>query len=231
MNYSVITEFCILFLLSWPFWQTLLLSMGAGHSIKLRSGLLMLVALWIAYIYFAVVVGFDKPILGNFGPARPLLYLFISAFLAWYFRDVLLGRGVSQHLLIAFQLVRPIGMVFVLEASRGSMPGIFAHPAGWGDLLAGSLAAFVLFRYWGQTIPDKWILIVAIVGILDFVSAFFFGFTSSSNPVQLFSFDNPNQVLAYPTGLIPLLLVPNAVIAHILSLSQLVRDRRSAKIH
>ncbi len=227
MNYSGFTEFAILFLLSWPLWQMLLLSMHAGHTIVVRIGLLAIVSLWIAFAYFAVKTSFDSDLLGPFSPARPILYLVLSAAIAWWFRELLLGKGVSQHLLISFQLVRPIGMVFVLEAAYGNMPGIFAHPAGWGDLLAGSLAAYVLYRFWNKPIPTRWILIVAVVGILDFVSAFFFGFTSSANAVQLFSFDQPNTVVDYPTGLIPLLLVPNALIAHILSLSQLARDRRA----
>jgi hypothetical protein len=41
-----------------------------------------------------------------------------------------------------------------------------------------------------------------------------------------FSFENPNQVTEYPLGLIPLFLVPYAVVAHILSLTQMNRDRR-----
>ncbi len=226
-EFSLITEFAVLFLLSWPFWQMLLLSMEANHALGLRIVLLITMAAWVTFIFFAIRTGFDSDLLGPFSPVRPLLYLFISAFLAWWTRDVLLGTGVSQHLLIAFQLVRPIGMVFVLETTRGTMPGLFAHPAGWGDLLVGLLAAYVLIRYWKRSIPVYWVIIIAFVGIVDFISAFFFGFTTSSTPVQLFSFDQPNNVIQYPTGLIPLLLVPTAVIAHILSLSQLARDRKA----
>ena len=57
--------------------------------------------------------------------------------------------------------------------------------------------------------------------------AFFFGFTSSATPLQLFAFDNPNRVIEYPLGLIPLFLVPYAVMAHLLSIAQLIRDRRA----
>ena len=103
--------------------------------------------------------------------------------------------------------------------------GIFAYPAGLGDLFTGLLAAFILYRYRNTEIPSFWIVLVAAVGLTDFAVAFFFGFTSSETPVQLFSFENPNQVSEYHLGLIPLFLVPYAVIAHILSLAQLNRDR------
>jgi len=88
------------------------------------------------------------------------------------------------------------------------------------------LAAFVLHRFWNTKIPAFWILAVAIVGLVDFFIAFFFGFTSSETPVQLFSFDSPNRVTEYPLGLIPLFLVPYAVVAHILSITQYNRDRK-----
>ncbi len=65
-----------------------------------------------------------------------------------------------------------------------------------------------------------------MIGISDFVSAFFFGFTSSATPLQLFAFDQPNQVLLYPTGLIPLFLVPYAVVFHILSITEMQREYR-----
>ena len=128
-----------------------------------------------------------------------------------------------QQLLIALQLFRPIGMVFVLEDYRGILPSSFAQPAGWGDLLAGLVALAMLIHYPTGKIPEKAVIVVAIVGLTVFASAFFFGFTSSANPIQLFAFDNPNRVLEYPLGLIPLFLVPYAVIAHLLSLVQLRR--------
>jgi hypothetical protein len=76
-------------------------------------------------------------------------------------------------------------------------------------------------------VPPRAVILVAVVGLLDFTSAFFFGFTSSASPVQLFAFDNPNRVLDYPLGLIPVFLVPYATMAHLLSLAQLMKDRQA----
>ncbi len=104
------------------------------------------------------------------------------------------------------------------------MPGIFAHPAGWGDLLVSIIALAVLIRYRNQEIPNGAVKLVFTVGMTDFVSAFFFGLTSSATPFQLFAVDQPNQVLLYPTGLIPVFLVPYAVIFHILSITEMQRS-------
>ena len=107
------------------------------------------------------------------------------------------------------------------------LPQIFAQPAGWGDLVAGLVSLAVLLRYPSGQVPARAVWRVAIVGLADFASAFFFGFTSSASPVQRFSFENPNRVLEYPLGFVPVFLVPYAIIAHILSLRQMVRDRRA----
>jgi hypothetical protein len=83
----------------------------------------------------------------------------------------------------------------------------------------------VLLRYPTGAVPWRAVVLVSVVGLLDFTSAFFFGFTSSDGPVQLFAFDNPNRVLEWPLGLIPVFLVPYAIVMHILSLTQGRRDR------
>jgi hypothetical protein len=50
-----------------------------------------------------------------------------------------------------------------------------------------------------------------------FLSALFFGFTSSASSLQLFHPAVPNHVIAFPTGIIPLVLVPYATLFHVLS--------------
>lgn len=221
MIFSEFSIFVLLFLFSAPFWHMAMICIAAKHHPAKIALILVIMALWISWVWFAVRTEFEAGWFGVLEPARPLLYLLLPPALAYCFRHWILGNGVSQRLLIGLQLIRPIGMIFVFEWFRGTLPGVFAHPAGWGDLLTGLIAAYVLFRFYMSFIPHRWIYLVAIVGLVDFVSAFFFGFTSSASPVQLFSLDNPNQVISYPMGLIPMLLVPYAVIAHILSLTQM----------
>lgn len=226
MIFTPISEILILFFLSTPFWHLLMVSRDANHSLRQTTLLASAAMIWCVLAFAIVKYRIDSHVLGPDFPARPLLYLVLFSIAAYKARHWILGDGVSQHLLIALQLIRPIGMVFVIEHTQGNLPGVFAYPAGLGDLLTGMMAAYVLYRFWNTNIPDYWVLLIAVVGLVDFASAFFFGFTSSQTPVQLFAFDNPNQVTEYPLGLIPLFLVPYAVIAHILSLTQLNRDRR-----
>ena len=142
------------------------------------------------------------------------------------FRGWFLDRPLSQQWLIGVQLWRAIGGVFLIEMSRQNIPGIFAYPAGVGDLFVAGVAAVVLVRYRNQpVIPRVAILLVIGFGIADFLSAFFFGFTSSPGPQQLFFPTVVNNSLLFPTGLIPLYLVPCAISFHALSLLELRRDQ------
>ena len=224
LDASFVTEVVILLVWALPTWYVYFTFRESGHTKAKTIALTLVVLAWSIFALGAVKYGFDRELFRGLPVVRPLVYLFLAAGLGYAFRWALVGKGLSQHMLIGLQVLRVIGMVFVLEHWRGNLPGVFAHPAGWGDLLVGIIALAVLIRYRSQEIPNGAVKLVFVVGIADFVSAFFFGITSSATPLQLFAFDQPNQVLLYPTGLIPLCLVPLAVIFHILSITEMQRS-------
>ncbi len=227
LDASFVTEVVILLTWALATWYVYFTFRESGHAKAKTIALTLVVLAWSIFAFGAVKYGFDREIFREFFrglPVRMLVYLFLAAGLGYAFRWALVGEGLSQHMLIGLQELRVIGLVFVLEHWRGNLPGAFAHPAGWGDLLVGIIALAVLIRYRGQEIPNGAVILVFTVGIADFVSAFFFGITSSATPLQLFAFDQPNQVQLYPTGLIPIFLVPYAVIFHILSITEMQRS-------
>ena len=147
----------------------------------------------------------------------PLLWA-APSLLVWLARDWLLAEPLSQRWLIGLQLWRVIGALFLVETARGQLPAVFALPAGIGDIAVALLAAVVLWRGRGQSVlPAGAVFAVLALGIADFISAFFFGFFSSAGPQQLFFPEVPNRALLFPTGLIPLFLVPYAIAFHTLS--------------
>lgn len=223
--YSPVTEAILIFFVAAPFWHVLLMQVHKGASLIARFLAGALMAFWTAWAYAAVRYEVDVALVGD-APFRPLLFLVPVLVVAWLLRKAVIDRQVSQHVLIGLQVSRPLGLLFVLEWSRGALPGSFAHPAGWGDFAVGLLALAVVVRYWGKAIPPRAVWLVAIAGLLDFTSAIFFGVTSANGPLQLFAFDNPNRVLEYPLGLIPLFLVPYYAAAHLWSLYRLTLDRR-----
>lgn len=144
------------------------------------------------------------------------------------FRRWFLAEPLNQKWLIALQIWRVIGGVFLLEMARGHIPGSFAYPAGLGDIAVGLLALGVLLAH--RHHPDiarRGMLAVLALGLLDFAGAFFFGNTSMPGPMQLFPSDRPNLILQYPTGMIPLFLVPYAIFFHTLSWLTLRQTHRT----
>ena len=156
----------------------------------------------------------------------PLLWA-APSLLVWLARDWLLAVPLSQRWLIGLQLWRVIGALFLVEMARGQLPAVFALPAGIGDIAVALLAAVVLWRGRGKSVlPAGAVIAVLALGIADFISAFFFGFFSSAGPQQLFFPEVPNRALLFPTGLIPLFLVPYAIAFHTLSWLTLRRQRQ-----
>ena len=104
---------------------------------------------------------------------------------------------------------------------------MFAYPAGVGDMFVGLVALGVLLAYWkSERIPKAGIFLVIGLGIADFLSAGFFGFTSSEVPGQLFYPSVANDVAHFPIGLIPLFLVPYAIFFHTLSMLNYLKYER-----
>ena len=156
----------------------------------------------------------------------PLSWLLPSLILYWK-RNWFLSQKLSQHWLIGLQLFRVVGGVFLIEMILGHIPGIFAYPAGLGDILVGLVALGVLLACRkSERIPKAGIFLVIGLGVADFLSAFFLGFTSSEGPFQLFYPAVTNNVGLFPTGMIPLFLVPCEIFFHTLSMLNYLKFER-----
>jgi len=142
------------------------------------------------------------------------------------FRGWFLEKALSQKWLVGLQVWRVIGGVFLIEMVRGNLPGIFAGPAGVGDLMVGVLAIGVLLAYRKKEVVGKAAVgMVVVLGLLDLGSAFFFAVTSTAGPLQVFHPGVANQALVFPMGMIPLYLVPGAIFYHVLSWMEMGRAK------
>ncbi len=152
-------------------------------------------------------------LLGSGGAAIVLFLWLTPAVLVWksrkYFTDL------DQRVLVGLQVFRLVGGLFIVEMLRGYVPFAFAVAAGVGDLIVGLTAAVLIFMY--KKVPYWAVVLVLIIGVIDFISAITFGITSQPNPLQIFAVGFSNQVNLFPTGLIPLFLVPYAIVFHVLS--------------
>jgi hypothetical protein len=136
--------------------------------------------------------------------------------------------AVPQHWLIGVQSYRALGIIFLILYGAGKLPGLFAWPAGLGDVLVGVLAPVVALAYArGPRENGDLVLAWNIFGIIDLIVAVTIGFTTSPSSLQLFAFDLPNELIsAFPLVLIPTYLVPVSVLLHLASLVKLHRNVR-----
>lgn len=134
--------------------------------------------------------------------------------------------------LIGLQVYRVIGGNFlVLWAYGGAIPGVFALPAGVGDVLTGLLALPTALSL-ASGAPHSRTVAIAwnFLGIADLMSAVSLGAMTSPGPLQLMAFDQPNLLTStYPTVMTPAFAVPLSLILHGLSLWQLRRLGRRAQ--
>ena len=188
--------------------------------------------LWAAVAWSAAVSGVLR------AGASPLPVLPMAIFLPVIIGAplLLLSKRVGQVLdvmpttwLIALQLYRVFGSVFLVGALRGVLPGVFGLPTGIGDVLTGLFAVPAAIAVaTGTAEGRKAAIIWNIFGLADFAVAITLGLVTSPGRFQLIVPDVPNiGASAYPNVLTPAFVVPSSILLHALSLRQLVRRRAS----
>jgi hypothetical protein len=129
--------------------------------------------------------------------------------------------------LVALQLYRVFGAIFLVGWMRGAAPGAFALPAGIGDVITGLLAVPVAISLAAGTLEGRKAAIAwNIFGLADFAVAVFMGMVTSPGPFQLIVPNVPSiGAGTYPTVMVPAFAVPSSILLHALSLRQLGRQR------
>ena len=161
----------------------------------------------------------------QYGLIPPIL---IGAWLIW--RSEAMARiidAIPQPWLIGIQLYRALGVIFLILYAHDKLPGLFALPAGTGDMIVGLSAPFVALAY--AKAPLKTAGLVRawnVLGILDLTIAVSTGFITA--PSRLFPVEfqpNSDLMTVLPLVLVPVYLVPLSIVLHIASLVKLHRDR------
>ncbi|WP_245508778.1 hypothetical protein [Bradyrhizobium zhanjiangense] len=127
--------------------------------------------------------------------------------------------------LIALQLYRIFGSQWLAYWLRGLLPGLWALPAGTGDVLTGLLAVPAAMALATGT-ADGWKagIFWNVFGLADLAVAITLGMIMSPGPLQLIIPDGPSMALdRFPNVLTPAFVVPCSILLHLLSLRQLRR--------
>lgn len=122
--------------------------------------------------------------------------------------------ALPQHWLIGIQAFRILGSVWLVRYFAGQLPGLFALPAGIGDVATGLLAPFVAYAWYsGKPYARSAAIAWNLFGMADLVNA-----------VVLATLTNGGAGgIVFPLVLIPAYGVPRAFLIHSYSLIGLLR--------
>ena len=205
-----------------------------GFSPGKRAAVWLAVAvpftLWLAVVWSLALNGVFQPLAGVVRLPRLPVAVFLPLIVALPL--LLRSRSIAAVLdatpaawLVALQVYRVFGGIFLVNWAHGNAPGLFAWPAGIGDMLTGIMALPVaLALASGSAGGRRGALLWNIFGLTDFAVAVTLGILSTPGPLQQFGFDIPvSQIGTYPTVLVPAFAVPSSILLHALSLRQLRR--------
>ncbi len=160
------------------------------------------------------------------------LPVIVGVLLIW--RSELVRRildALPQSWIVGVQFYRTLGVVFLMLYATGRFPGLFALPAGLGDVAIGISAPFVALAYarnphGNAGAVSTW----NILGILDLVVAVTMGFLTSPSAIAPIQVHPTSELItAMPMVMIPVYMVPLSIVLHIASLVKLHREEGRAK--
>lgn len=192
--------------------------LGATPPLRLR-----LAGIFILWFCAVALLGGSNA----FGPQHrigtPLLGLSVLAPIALITLSVRKLSSLNRSLtaaplswLIALNILRVIGVSFLLLKNEGRVAPTFASIAGWGDIIAGILAAPLAWATARGSVSRSLILFWNAYGLLDLVAAVGLGVASSEGPLRVIFEPASSAVMTtLPWLFIPGFLVPVLASSHL----------------
>ena len=137
---------------------------------------------------------------------------------------VRLSRGAREAVqqigpgpLVLFHVVRiAAGAYFLVLGARDVIPREFTTPAGWGDILVGIAAIWVLLRCLPVRTPwQRWAFYLwNVAGLLDILAVI-------GNAIRLYLRDPAfvEPFMSLPLAILPTFVVPIVIVSHVLLFS------------
>ena len=161
-----------------------------------------------------------------------LIPLAVAAIALWRWESIArLVSAIPLHWLVAAQIYRVGGGMFLVLWADGRLPWQFALPAGIGDVATGSLAVVVAALLAQNAIgAHRATYAWCLFGIADLVVAITMGAMTSPGRAHLLAFEAPNLLISsYPLVMVPTFAVPLALMLHGLVLWRLRRGAASSE--
>jgi hypothetical protein len=202
--------------------------LNVGRS-SVRSVVFGALALWFGVV---VLLASQRAFVGSegspplpifFGVAVPLGLFFAAYFGLKPFRDFILGADV--RFVAAIQAWRWGGLGFLSLYANGILPGLFALPAGLGDMAIGFTAPWIVLSLVRNPLfaASRRFVIWNILGIVDFVVAMSTATLSSGafpGINALIGNVTTSPMARLPLVLIPTFMVPFFMMLHLTALFQ-----------
>jgi hypothetical protein len=200
-----------------------------------KAALAVIVAVWFAAAAF---IG-GTHLLANTGasviaPIAITVFVPVVAFLTLYlisssFRSFVLAQDIET--LTMLQHWRVIGFAFLPLYFYGALPGVFAFPAGLGDVALGLTAPLIVMRLRRdpEYATSSGLVRFQYLGLLDFVVAFATaGLTAGAYPGLIFGGVNSAAIDVWPLNMFPSFMVPIFIILHFTVLLKVRELRRQS---
>ena len=215
--------------------STAVLSGSARSNASTTSIVAGIIAVWLALVFilgsqeaFTTAPG-TPPLPIFFGAATPIALFLIAYRLSSRFRDFVLGFDV--RLALGMQAWRFAGLGFLGLYTSHVLPGVFALPAGLGDIAIGITAPALMLAMVRKPAVAGSVGFVAwnVLGLLDLIVAVGIGTLVASHVIATVD-GTTTAVMGYlPLVLIPAFLVPLFVMLHLTALFQTRRFAASAQ--
>jgi hypothetical protein len=194
---------------------------GSAQSRYATAGALSVTL--IAWLAIAQYVGSRNAYFATTDTAVPTVLLGLTIPLAIAAVGLRLSGGIASLVsaiplpwIVAAQIYRVGGGIFLVLWADGRLPWQFALPAGIGDVTTGCLAVVVAARL-AQNAAGARSAVYAwcLFGIADLIAAITLGAMTSPGRPHLLAFEAPNLLItSYPLVMTPTFAVPLALMLH-----------------
>ena len=204
-------------------------SEASGHLSESKNTIVLMAGVlfgWMAIVLTLATMGVfefhpgEQPTATVFAIAIPLTLFAVAVVLSRGVRAALLS--LDPILLVEFQAWRILGGLFLAVYAFGHLPGLFAWPAGLGDIAVGVAAPFMAWKLRNDThfLKSPRFRAFHYLGLLDFVIAVSIGVIARNEITRLVGDVTSAPMGELPLVLIPTFIVPMFIMLHLISLMQ-----------
>lgn len=199
-------------------------------SLAVAGSAAVLLGAWLTATAVLARAGAYEQRAGEFNPwigvaFAGVLVLLLAASRLPVLRRVLAAPDTAARLALPHTL-RVVGAAFVVVMALGSLPALFALPAGLGDIAIGVSAPFVARRL-ARGAGHERAVWFNVLGIVDLVVAVGLGLLIG---VGVLDAQPSTRALGLlPLALVPTVAVPLAIALHLVSLGRLATAARSGR--